>query len=137
MTQIHSPWPLFCDDLDFAQDWMRDQLNRFPMTGEAGHTALNIGLRDEVQEHLACHPKDDRVTNKAVMTNSIPSCSPGWSNKPLQRTNPQLSPRQCLPVCCKAAQNKTPLAVHLFGGLGDQLNYLASCCLGAIATGFH
>ena len=30
------------------------------MTSEAGHTALNIGLRDEVEKHLACQPKDDR-----------------------------------------------------------------------------
>ena len=30
MTLVHSPWPLFSDDLDFAQSWMRDQLNRFP-----------------------------------------------------------------------------------------------------------
>ena len=50
MKPIHSPWPLFSDDLEFAQCWMRDQLNRFPMTGESGHTALNIGLRDEVED---------------------------------------------------------------------------------------
>ena len=60
MTWIHSPWPLFTDDLDFAQSWMRDQLNRFPMTGKAGHTALNIGLRDEIEQHLNSQPKEDR-----------------------------------------------------------------------------
>ena len=61
MTLIHSPWPLFSDDLDFAQNWMRDQLIRFPMTHEAGHTALNIGLRDEVESTWPCQPQDDRV----------------------------------------------------------------------------
>ena len=60
MTPVHSPWPLFSDDLAFAQSWMRDQLQRFPMTGEAGHTALNIGLRDEIERHLASQSKNDR-----------------------------------------------------------------------------
>ena len=59
MTPAHSPWPLFSDDLDFAQSWMREQLKLFPMSVEAGHIALNIGLRDEV-EYLALQPKRDR-----------------------------------------------------------------------------
>ena len=59
MTKLHSPWPLFSDDLDFAQTWMRYQLKHFPMTVEAGHTALNIGLRDEIEEYLAYQPKDN------------------------------------------------------------------------------
>ena len=38
----------------------RGQLNRFPMTSKTGHTALDIGLRDEVERHLNSQPKEDR-----------------------------------------------------------------------------
>ena len=89
MTLVHSPWPLFSDDLDFAQSWMRDQLNRFPMTSEAGHTALNIGLRDEVEQHLT--PSQRRSSETRSIP--IPLGTHGWRKKPLPRTHPQLPPQ--------------------------------------------
>ena len=64
---------LFTDDLDFAQSWMRDQLNRFPMTGKAGHTALNIGLRDEIEQHLNSQPKEDRDNNASTINSDSAS----------------------------------------------------------------
>ena len=38
MTGAHSPWPLFCNDLDQAQQWVSDQLRRTP-------TDKNLGTR--------------------------------------------------------------------------------------------
>ena len=67
MTWTHSPWPLFSDDLDCAQSWVRGQLNRFPMTSKTGHTALDIGLRDEVERHLNSQPKEDRMNNASTI----------------------------------------------------------------------
>ena len=49
MTGAHSPWPLFCNDLDQAQQWVSDQLRRTPTDKELGHQALSLGLTDTVR----------------------------------------------------------------------------------------
>ena len=125
MTWVHSPWPLFTDDLDFAQSWMRDQLNRFPMTGKAGHTALNIGLRDEIEQHLNSQPKEDRdeqciddqfrfrLARMDGARNAYRALIPGYHHSNVCR------------FVAKAAHSQTPLEVKLFGGLGDQLELLS------------
>ena len=125
MKPAHSPWPLFCDDLDFAQDWMRNQLNRFPMTMEAGHTALNIGLRYEVEQHLACHPKDDRVEQSSDDQFRFRLARMDGARNPYRELIPSCHHDNVCRFVAKAAQSKTPLAVHLFGGLGDQLELLS------------
>lgn len=125
MTQIHSPWPLFCDDLEFAQCWMRDQLNRFPMTGEAGHIALSIGLRDEVQEHLACHPKDNRYEQSSDDQFRFRLARLDGATNPYRELIPNCHHGNVKRFVAEAAENKTPLAVHLQGGLGDQLELLS------------
>ena len=52
MTGDHSPWPLFCDDLDQAQQWVSDQLRRTPTDKQLGHQALSLGLTDSVRNIL-------------------------------------------------------------------------------------
>ena len=52
MTGAHSPWPLFCNDLDQAQQWVNDQLRRTPTDKELGHQALSLGLTETVRDIL-------------------------------------------------------------------------------------
>ena len=52
MTGAHSPWPLFCNDLDQAQQWVSEQLRRTPTDKELGHQALSLGLIDTVRDIL-------------------------------------------------------------------------------------
>ena len=52
MTGTHSPWPLFCNDLDQAQQWVREQLERTPNDKKLGHLALSLGLTDAVHQLL-------------------------------------------------------------------------------------
>ena len=124
MTPAHSPWPLFSDDLDFAQSWMREQLKLFPMSVEAGHIALNIGLRDEVEGTLR-FSRREIVTNEAATINSG-SAWLAWmaQRTPTENSYPVVTTTMFAALLQGAAQNQTPLAVHLIGGLGDQLEML-------------
>ena len=125
MTPVHSPWPLFSDDLDFAQSWMRDQLNRFPMTGEAGHTALNIGLRDEVEQTPGLSGTDDRDEQSSDDQFRFRLARMDGARNPYRELIPSGHHDNVCRFVAEAAQNQTPLAVHLFGGLGDQLEMLS------------
>ena len=52
MTGVHSPWPLFCNDLDQAQQWVSNQLARSPTDQKLGHQALSLGLSHAVRHLL-------------------------------------------------------------------------------------
>ena len=94
------------------------------MTCEAGHTALNIGLRDEVERHLSCEEKTIGM-NKAAAINSIPPGSHEWDEKPLPGLIPSCHHGNVCRFVADAVENTTPLPVHLFGGLGDHLEMLS------------
>ena len=125
MRSVHSPWPLFSDDLDFAQNWMRDQLNRFPMTAETGHIALNIGLRDEVEQHLALQPKGYRERQNSEDQFRFRLARIDGARNPYRILIPECHHGNICRFVAKAAQNQSPLEVQLFGGLGDQLELLS------------
>lgn len=125
MTPVHSPWPLFGDDLAFAQNWMREELNRFPMTGEAGHTALSIGLRDEVEQHLASQTPDARKEQNFDDQFRFRLARMDGISNPYRELIPKLHHDNICRFVAEAAQSKKPLSVQLFGGLGDQLELLS------------
>ena len=125
MKLVHSPWPLFSDDLDFAQRWMRDQLSRFPMSCAAGHNALNIGLREEVERHLAGQRKDDRDDHSRDYQFRFRLARLDGASNPYQELIDSSYHGKIYRLVAEAAQSKTPLAVQLFGGLGDQLEMLS------------
>ena len=125
MTLVHSPWPLFSDDLEFAQNWMRDQLIRFPMTGEAGHTALNIGLRKELSTYLASQPKDNLAKQSRNDQFRFRLARLNGARNPYRELIPSRYHKNACRFVAEAAISKGPLAVQLFGGLGDQLEMLS------------
>ena len=125
MTQVYSPWPLFSDDLEFAQSWMRTQLSRFPMTSEAGHTALNIGLRDELEKHLASHPKNEQDEQCSNDQFRFRLARIDGVRNPYRELIPSFHQSNACSFVADAAYSSEPLAVRLSGGLGDQLELLS------------
>ena len=104
---------------------MRDQLNRFPMTSEAGHTALNIGLRDEVEQHLASQRKNDQDEQSSDDQFRFRLARMDGARNPYKELIPSCHHSNVCRFVAEAAQSQTPLAVQLFGGLGDQLELLS------------
>ena len=51
MTGLHSPWPLFGNDLDLARSWLHPQL-RDLVSARIGHLAISLGLGDELLNGL-------------------------------------------------------------------------------------
>ena len=45
MTGLHSPWPLFGDDLELARSWLRPQLQGV-ISLRTGHQAISLGMGD-------------------------------------------------------------------------------------------
>ena len=125
MKQVHSTWPLFIDDLQFAQNWMRNQLSRFPMSAEVGHTALNIGLRGEVEKYLASKPRDNRVKQSIEDQFRFRLARMDGEKNPYRELIPRCHHDNVYRFVAEAANRKTPLTVRLFGGLGDQLELLS------------
>ena len=50
MNEAHSPWPLFCNDLNQAQKWIIDKLVQTPTDRQLGHQALSLGLTGIVKK---------------------------------------------------------------------------------------
>ena len=104
---------------------MRDQLDRFPMTLEAGHTALSIGLRNEVEQHLASDQTDDRDEQSSIHQFRFRLARMDGIRNPYRELIPSRHHGNVYGYIANAVENKTPLQVHLYGGLGDQLEMLS------------
>ena len=52
MNEAHSPWPLFCNDLNQAQKWIIDKLAQTPTDRQLGHQALSLGLTGIIKKIL-------------------------------------------------------------------------------------
>ena len=79
MTGAHSPWPLFCNDLDQAQQWVSDQLARSPTDTKLGHQALSLGLNDAVPSFSTWQPESGGCDATSV---EIPISTPQQARIP-------------------------------------------------------
>ena len=95
------------------------------MTVRAGHTALNIGLRDEVERHLACQPQEDRNEQSGDDQFRFRMARIDGEKNPYRKLIPSCHHANVCRFVAEAANSKKPLAVQLFGGLGDQLELLS------------
>ena len=122
MTWLHSPWPLFCDDLDLARRWLIPKL-KGDVPVRAGHLAISLGLGAEL---LA------GVQSGALQAE--PDALRQWRFR-LARLRKESNPyRHLLPdglfeqtkealAISKAGRNI--LNVELNGGIGDHLEALS------------
>lgn len=104
---------------------MRDQLSRSPMTHKAGHTALSIGLRDDVANYLACQPRHhcDEHSNNDQFRFRLARMN--GERNPYKELIPNRYHSTVYSFVEDAANGQGPLTVQLLGGLGDQLEMLS------------
>ena len=135
MTRAHSPWPLFCDDLDLARSWLRPQLQGY-IPPHNGHVAISLGLGDELLS---------RIESGSLQTNA--DALRQWRFRVARLhgdTNPycHLLPdrlfEQTLAAVINSKTTGLPLDVQLNGGIGDHIEALSmllpwaksqNCCL--------
>ena len=122
MSWLHSPWPLFSNDLDLARSWLRSELNSVPSL-RAGHIAISLGMGDELLDHM-----------HSGLLHADPNAVRQWRFR-LARLRNETNPyRQLLPeglfeqsleaLAISKLQGKT-LEVELNGGIGDHLEALS------------
>ncbi len=127
MENNFSRWPLFTEDLDFAQKWMRAKLanpNIVRSWRDDAHTAISIGLKKEVLE---------------LLSSSFAKSVPSHVNDQLKFRLARMKHDPCLyekliPQEIDKSINKTinlclakkiPIEIELFGGIGDHLEIIS------------
>ena len=135
MTGLHSPWPLFGNDLDLARSWLRPQL-RGLVSLRTGHLAISLGLSDAlingVQEGaLQADAHSLRQWNfRIARLNGV--------DNPYRYLLPEGLFERTLAVIGHSKSKGLPIAVQLNGGIGDHLEALSlllpwaqaqNCCL--------
>ena len=123
MTSAHSPWPLFCNHLDQAQQWVRDQLAQTPTDRKLGHQALSLGLTDVVlqllgQDTLKLHDATRRQWKFRLARLSGAMNPYSELIPPDMRTSTDIQMNH-------AKQMDMPAVVSLNGGIGDHLEVIS------------
>ena len=104
-------WPLFCGDLNLAQDWVRGLLERSSVDrAQAAHWALSVGLQREVRDLLDNPVERERLKHAAA----------GLHFR-LLRAGGEPNPYRVL----LTGPSETACWVQLMGGIGDCLEDLA------------
>ena len=123
MTGDHSPWPLFCNDLDQAQQWVINQLALTPADKKLGHQALSLGLTEAMHQILS-----------AGNLNLQDATQRQWKFR-LARLNQASNPySELIPPAVQtftdlqmdhALRMGMPAVVSLLGGIGDHLEMIS------------
>ena len=122
MTWPHSPWPLFCNDLNQARSWVKPQLQG-AVSDRTGHLAISLGLGVELL---------DGVRSGAL--HADPMSIGQWRFRlarlrrdanPYQQLLPEGLFDQILIALANAKSGKETLEVELNGGIGDHLEALS------------
>ncbi len=117
----HSPWPLFSEDLAFAQHWLLDQWCRWePLPRQLAHWGLGLGL---VQETAAlCQAGDGRLdegTQRQLcfrLARLQQSC---------HAYRELIGPEALQLKTLRLRTSQDPIKIGLIGGLGDHLQLLS------------
>ena len=122
MTEHHSPWPLFGDDLKLARSWLRPQL-RGHVSLKTGHTAISLGLGDALLNgvrsgELQAEAKALRQWNFRVARMK------GETNAYFHLLAEGLL-ENILAVIEHSKSSGNPLYVRMNGGIGDHLETLS------------
>ena len=122
MIRLHSPWPLFGDDLDLARSWLRPQLMGL-VSLRTGHQAISLGLGDVLLE---------AVQSGAVKAES--NALRQWRFRVARQHGEDNSYRHLLPeglfeqTLTSVAYNirvGRAIGVRMNGGIGDHLEALS------------
>ena len=123
MTGAHSPWPLFCNDLNQAQEWVRDQLERTPGDQKLGHQALSLGLTEAVHQILSQDNPNLQDATKRQWKFRLARLS-GSKNPYADLVPPEVRTFTELQIS-HAQRMGIPAVVSLLGGIGDHLEVIS------------
>jgi len=122
MTWPHSPWPLFCNDLDLARTWLKPQIQGV-VPRRTGHLAISLGLGTELLEG---------VQSGTLQTD--PNSLYQWRFR-LARLRKEANPyrhlladgllEQIIAALTSVKLGRHTLGVELNGGIGDHLEALS------------
>lgn len=122
MTEHHSPWPLFGDDLELARSCLRPQLQGV-VSERTGHLAISLGMDAELL---------DGVRRGSMQADEISLRQ--WNFRVARlhgETNPYLHLlpegllNQTLATVARCKTTGDPLSVQLNAGIGDHLESLS------------
>ena len=123
MTGTHSPWPLFCNDLDQAQQWVSNQLARTPANQKLGHQALSLGLSHAVRQLLNQSDLNLEDTTRRQWKFRLARLS-GAKNPYAELIPPDVKSFTDLQID-HARRMGVPAVVSLLGGIGDHLEVIS------------
>ena len=123
MTDTHSPWPLFCNDLDQAQQWVGEQLALSPADQKLGHQALSLGLTETVSQLLTPGSVNLRDATQRQWKFRLARLN-GAKNPYTELIPPEVQTFTDLQMD-HAQRMGEPTVVRLLGGIGDHLEIIS------------
>ena len=124
MTGAHSPWPLFCNDLAQAQQWVSLQLAHTPADrGQLGHQALSLGLTTRCNNSLIRQSRSLEETTQRQWKFRLARLN-GCENPYAELIPPDVQAFTDLQMD-HARRMGIPVVVSLLGGIGDHLEVIS------------
>ena len=123
MIDNHSPWPLFCDDLNLAQKWVSSRLERNPNDKELGHQALSLGLTEMVKELINNSDLNLQDVTKRQWKFRIARLS--GKDNPYSELIPLEMQNFTDTQVERARRISRPVVVDMVGGIGDHLELIS------------
>ena len=123
MTGAHSPWPLFCNDLVQARQWVSKQLARTPADQKLGHQALSLGLIETVYQLLNQGNMNLEDATQRQWKFRLARLN-GASNPYAELIPPDMQTFTDLQMD-HARRMGVPAVVSLLGGIGDHLEVIS------------
>ena len=123
MTSAHSPWPLFCNDPDQAQQWLKHQLAHNPTDRKLGHQALSLGLTDLVRQLLSQDNVKLQDATRRQWKFRLARLS-GAKNPYAELIPPEVRTSTDIQMAHAKRMNR-PAVVSLNGGIGDHLEVIS------------
>ena len=134
MTGLHSPWPLFGNDLDQARSWLRPQL-RGAVSLRTGHLAISLGLGDALLDGVNAGVL--KAEANALNQWRFRVARLHGETNPYRHLLPEGVFEQTLEAIAKSKTMGLPIGVQLNGGIGDHLEALSLLLPWAKAQDFN
>lgn len=122
MTGNHYQWPLFCDDISQAQQWICEQLSKHPTDKQLGHQALSLGMTDAVQRLL--YQGDLNLKEARRQYRFRLARLNGEKNPYSELIPPDVQAFTDLQMD-HAKRMNSPVVVSLIGGIGDHVEMIS------------
>ena len=122
MTEFHSPWPLFSDDLELARSWVRPQL-RGVVPNRIGHVAISLGLGDALLDGLRAG--ELQAEAKALRQWNFRVARSHGDSNPYRHLLPEGLLERIMAAIANSKTSGHPLDVAMHGGIGDHIEALS------------